>query len=72
MRTTEGRFTVKQIHQCSQDDLQGLLPEAEQVMATTSTLEVLEGLSQQSTRLKNNRDQASEAHTRLRARRCYG
>ena len=51
-RTTEGRFTVKQIHQCSQDDLQDLLPEAEQVLALTSTLTALEGLSQQSTRLE--------------------
>jgi transposase len=51
-RNTGSRFGIKQIHKLSKDDLKGLLPEAEQVLAVTSTLAVLEGLNQQITRLE--------------------
>jgi len=46
-RHTGLRCGIKQIHKFSKDDLQGLLPEAAQVLAVTSTLAVLEGLHPQ-------------------------
>src|SRR5262245_50316425 len=47
VRNTGVRFGVKQIHKLSQTDLEALLPEAEQVLAVTSSLALLECLSQQ-------------------------
>jgi transposase len=47
VRNTGVRFGVKQMHQLSKKDLASLLPEAEQVLAVTSALAMLECLSQQ-------------------------
>jgi transposase len=46
-RNTGGRFSAKQIHKLSRQDLKHLLPEAEQVLAVTSSLALLECRSQQ-------------------------
>ena len=47
VRNTGLRFGVKQIHKLSKKDLVSLLPAAEQVLAVTSSLAILECLSQQ-------------------------
>jgi transposase len=47
VRNTGLRFGVQQIHKLSQKALEALLPEAEQILAVTSSLALLECLSQQ-------------------------
>ena len=47
VRNTGVRFGVKQMHKVSKKDLVSLLPAAEQVLAVTSSLAILECLSQQ-------------------------
>lgn len=47
VRNTGSRFGVTQIHKLSQKDLESLLPEAEQVLAVSSSLRLMECLSQQ-------------------------
>jgi transposase len=47
VRNTGARFGVKQLHELTKKDLEGLLPEAVQVLAVTSTLALLDCLSQQ-------------------------
>jgi transposase len=47
VRNTGSRFSVKQIHNLSKKDLEGLLPESYQVLAVSSSLNLLECLSQQ-------------------------
>jgi len=46
-RNTGLRFSVKQIHEFTKQDLEGVLPEANQVLAVTSSLALLACLSQQ-------------------------
>jgi len=46
-RNTGSRFGVKQMHELTKQDLEGVLPEAAQVLAVTSTLALLDCLSQQ-------------------------
>ena len=46
-RNTGARFGVKQIHELTKQDLEGMLPEVAQVLAVTSTLALLDCLSQQ-------------------------
>lgn len=46
-RNTGVRFSVKQIHEFTKQKLEGLLPEADQVLAVTSRLALLDCLSQQ-------------------------
>lgn len=46
-RNTGLRFSVKQLHQLNQGDLEALLPETDQVLAVTSSLTVMACLSQQ-------------------------
>jgi transposase len=61
VRNTGARFGVKQIRTLSQHDLEGLLPEAEQVLVVSSSLRLMDCLRQQiktleqavSTRLKH-------------------
>jgi transposase len=47
VRNTGLRFGVKQIHNLSKKDLEGLLPDAYQVLAVSRSLKLLECLSQQ-------------------------
>src|SRR5919204_1771625 len=47
VRNTGTRFGVKQIHELTKRALEGLLPEADQVLAVTSSLAVLDCLSHQ-------------------------
>jgi transposase len=47
VRNTGLRFSVKQIHELTKQKLEGLLPEAAQVLAVTSGLALLDCLSQQ-------------------------
>jgi transposase len=47
VRNTGNRFGVKQIHNLTQKDLEALLPKAEQVLAVSSSLRLLECLRQQ-------------------------
>ncbi len=51
-RNTGMRFSVKQIHKLNAQDLESLLPEADQVLAVTSSLAILTCLKQQSTTLE--------------------
>lgn len=51
-RNTGVRFGVKQLHRLSQQDLVGLLPTAEHVLAVTSSLAILACLKQQITTLE--------------------
>ena len=46
-RNTGSRFSAKRIHEFTKADLEGLLPEANQVLAVTSSLALLDCLSQQ-------------------------
>ena len=46
-RNTGSRFGVKQIHKLTEEDLKDLLPEAEQVLAVSSSLAILHSLEQQ-------------------------
>ena len=46
-RHTGSRFSAKRIHACTQADLEDLLPEANQVLAVTSSLALLDCLRQQ-------------------------
>ena len=52
VRNTGSRFGVKQIRNLSKKDLEGLLPESYQVLAVSSSLVLLECLSQQITTLE--------------------
>jgi transposase len=47
VRNTGVRLSAKRIHELTQDELQGMLPEADQVLAVTSSLAVLACLRQQ-------------------------
>jgi len=51
-RNTGLRFSVKQIHEFTKQDLEGVLPDANQVLAVTSSLALLDCLSQQITTLE--------------------
>jgi transposase len=51
-RNTGMRFSVKQIHKFTKPDLEGMLPEANQVLAVTSSLALLDCLRQQSKTLE--------------------
>jgi transposase len=51
-RNTGSRFSAQRIHAFTQADLAGLLPEANQVLAVTSSLALLDGLRQQITTLE--------------------
>ena len=66
-RNTGMRFSAKRIHEFTKADLKGLLPEADQVLAVTSSLAVLHCLGQQIKTLEKAVTTASEAHARLRA-----
>jgi len=46
-RNTGGRFSLKRIHELTKQELEALLPEADQVLAVTSSLAVLDCLSHQ-------------------------
>jgi transposase len=46
-RNTGARFSLKRIHECTKQALEALLPEADQVLAVTSSLAVLDCLSHQ-------------------------
>src|SRR5499433_4451141 len=46
-RNTGGRFSLKRIHEFTKQELEALLPEADQVLAVTSSLAVLDCLSHQ-------------------------
>jgi transposase len=52
VRHTGVRLSAKQIHACTKAALQGMLPEADQVLAVTSSLAVLACLRQQITTLE--------------------
>src|SRR5262249_31070139 len=47
VRNTGVRLSAKRLHELTQEELQGLLPEADQVLAVTSSLAVLACLRQQ-------------------------
>jgi transposase len=47
VRNTGSRFSVKRLHELTKKELKSLLPEAEQVLAVTSSLAILDCLSQQ-------------------------
>ena len=47
VRHTGSRCSVKRLHELTKKELNGLLPEAEQALAVTSSLVVLDGLGQQ-------------------------
>ena len=51
-RHTGLRFSVKHMHECTKHDLAGVLPEANQVLAVTSSLALLDCLSPQITTLE--------------------
>jgi transposase len=51
-RNTGSRFSAKRMHECTKADLAGWLPEANQVLAVTSSLALLDCLSQQITTLE--------------------
>src|SRR6266478_10161785 len=51
-RNTGARFSVKRIQELPKKELEGLLPEADQVLAITSSLAILDCLSQQSKALE--------------------
>ena len=51
-RNTGLRFSVRPMHACTKQDLEGVLPEANQVLAVTSRLARLDCLRQQSTTLE--------------------
>jgi transposase len=51
-RNTGTRFSVKQIHELTKEELKGLLPEPDQVLAVTSSLVILHSLDQQITTLE--------------------
>ncbi len=51
-RNTGKRLSVKQIHKLNTQDLESLLPEADQVLAVTSSLAILTCLKHQSTTLE--------------------
>ena len=68
VRNTGVRLSAKQMHELTMADLQGMLPEADQVLAVTSSLAVLACLRQQITTLEKavlKRLQHSPAYEQL-------
>ena len=64
-RNTGGRFSLKRIHEFTKQELEALLPEADQMLAVTSSLAVLDCLSHQIKALEKS------VHQRLRHTPAY-
>ena len=65
VRNTGVRFSVKRLRELTKPEREGLLPEVAQVLAVTSSLAVLDGLSQPITTLEQT------VHKRLQHTPAY-